>query len=137
MLSSSMYFLQDMLVIDLNLSTNQIALALVLLDSGIKRFICLESDNESEGGSERGNQVDNETMDSGFDVMNDLDRSTKCVESTSTFGTFMLHLYLDNGFFNFLGTVVENAKEIVIEHSIDKRKFSYLKTKKIKKERKC
>lgn len=137
MLSSSMYFLQDMLVIDLNLSTNQIALALVLLDSGIKRFICLESDNESEGGSERGNQVDNETMDSGFDVMNDLDWSTKCVESTSTFGTFMLHLYLDNGFINFSGTVVENAKEIVIEHSIDKRKFSYLKTKKIKKERKC
>ncbi|EXB64481.1 hypothetical protein L484_006718 [Morus notabilis] len=55
-------------------------------DSGINRFICLESDNESEGGSERGNPVDNETMDSDFDVMNVLDWSTKCVESTSTFG---------------------------------------------------
>ncbi|GMN33393.1 hypothetical protein TIFTF001_004121 [Ficus carica] len=55
-------------------------------DSGINRLIFLESDNESEGGSDRENWKESETMDSGFNAGKDLDCSTRFTESTSTLG---------------------------------------------------
>lgn len=55
-------------------------------DSGINRLIFLESDNESEGGLERENWKESETMDSGFNAGKDLDCSARFTESTSTLG---------------------------------------------------
>lgn len=91
------------------LSTDQITLAMVFSDSGINRLIFLESDNESEGGLERENWKESETMDSGFNAGKDFDCSTRFTESTSTLGTFMLYRYQDNAFSHISGWIVKNA----------------------------
>ncbi|KAL5555812.1 hypothetical protein UlMin_038048 [Ulmus minor] len=54
--------------------------------SGISRFICLESDNESEGGSRKKNWNENETLDPLFDWEKDLNwnQSSSFSKSTGT-----------------------------------------------------
>ncbi|PON47814.1 ERCC4 domain containing protein [Parasponia andersonii] len=51
-------------------------------DAGINRLICLESDNESEGGYKRENWKEDDNMDSGFDSVNDFDWSSRFISST-------------------------------------------------------
>lgn len=47
-------------------------------------MICLESDNESEGGPKRENWKGEYTMDSGIDVVKDFKWSSRCISSTCT-----------------------------------------------------
>ena len=57
---------------------------LVLSDFGIKRLICLESDNESEDGSEKEKWKGDDILDSG------LDWNSSFVVTHTTSGKFML-----------------------------------------------
>ncbi|XP_062097528.1 crossover junction endonuclease EME1B isoform X2 [Humulus lupulus] len=55
-------------------------------DFGINRLICLESDNESEDGSEKENWKGDDILDSGFDAVKDFDWNSRFVGTRTTSG---------------------------------------------------